>query len=183
MGKSVFITEPAPASAGHRRGVRRPRLHRRRLRHRRGRAGHHGREHPSTGGTVLTGHLDVTDYDENVKPGIRIRANERQPARRDDQQRRHPGVGPLRGDRRRRQPQEIDVNCKGTVNGLYAAFPYLRSTPSAVVVNLASASAIYGQAELAVYSSTKFFVRGLTEALNLEWQRHDIRVIDMCRCS
>jgi short-subunit dehydrogenase len=47
------------------------------------------------------------------------------------------------------------------------------------VVNLASASAIYGQAELANYSATKFFVRGITEALDIEWKRHGIRVIAM----
>ena len=65
------------------------------------------------------------------------------------------------------------------INGLYAAFPYLRSTPSSVVVNLASASAIYGQPELAVYSATKFFIRAITEALDLEWERYGIRVISM----
>ncbi len=75
--------------------------------------------------------------------------------------------------------KEIDINTKGVVNGLHAAFPYLRSTPKSVVVNLASASAIYGQAELAVYSATKFFVRGVTEALDVEWNRYDIRVIAM----
>ncbi len=76
-------------------------------------------------------------------------------------------------------PVEIEVNVKGVVNGLHAAFPYLKTTPGAVVVNLSSASAIYGQAELANYSATKFFVRAITEALNLEWGGHDIRVIDM----
>ena len=68
---------------------------------------------------------------------------------------------------------------KGVVNGLHAAFPYLRETPNSVVVNLASASAIYGRAELANYSATKFFVRGITEALDLEWNRYGIRVIAM----
>ncbi|CAN3126545.1 SDR family oxidoreductase [Mycobacterium sp. smrl_JER01] len=75
--------------------------------------------------------------------------------------------------------REIEVNVKGVVNGLHAAFPYLAGTPDAVVVNLASASAIYGQAELANYSATKFFVRAITEALNLEWGRHGVRVVDM----
>ncbi|PRC41694.1 short-chain dehydrogenase [Mycobacterium sp. ITM-2017-0098] len=75
--------------------------------------------------------------------------------------------------------REIEVNVKGVVNGLHAAFPFLKSTPGAVVVNLGSASAIYGQAELANYSATKFFVRAITEALNLEWADHGIRVIDM----
>jgi NAD(P)-dependent dehydrogenase (short-subunit alcohol dehydrogenase family) len=75
--------------------------------------------------------------------------------------------------------EEIDVNAKGVINGLHAAFPYLRATPGAVVINLASASAIYGQAELANYSATKFFIRAITEALDLEWQRYGIRVVDM----
>jgi NAD(P)-dependent dehydrogenase (short-subunit alcohol dehydrogenase family) len=75
--------------------------------------------------------------------------------------------------------REIDVNTKGVVNGLHAAFPHLRATPGAVVVNLASASAIYGQAELANYSATKFFIRAITEALDLEWRRYGIRVVDM----
>ena len=34
--------------------------------------------------------------------------------------------------------KEIDINAKGVVNGLHAAFPYLRDTANSVVVNLAS---------------------------------------------
>jgi len=70
----------------------------------------------------------------------------------------------------------IDVNVKGVINGCYAAYPYLRSTPSSGVINLCSASAIYGQADIASYSASKFAVRGLTEALELEWRKEDIRV-------
>ncbi|MGV0358548.1 SDR family NAD(P)-dependent oxidoreductase [Corynebacterium mastitidis] len=44
------------------------------------------------------------------------------------------------------------------------------------VVNIASAAAIYGTPDMAVYSTTKFAVRGLTEALNLEWEQDDITV-------
>ncbi len=73
----------------------------------------------------------------------------------------------------------VYVNVKGVVNGLHVAFPFLRRTPGSTVINLASASAIYGQAELANYSATKFYVRAVTEALNIEWAGHDIRVIDM----
>jgi short-subunit dehydrogenase len=68
------------------------------------------------------------------------------------------------------------VNVTGVLNGCHSAYPYLRRTPGARVVNLASASAIYGQPELATYSATKFAVRGLTEALDLEWAGDDITV-------
>jgi NAD(P)-dependent dehydrogenase (short-subunit alcohol dehydrogenase family) len=133
----------------------------------------------TAGGIVLTGHLDVTDYDE-----VSLRAGEFASAcgNRLDVLVNNAGIlfaGAFEGIGVAADHKVIDVNCKGVVNGLHAAFPYLRDTPQAVVVNLASASAIYGQAELAVYSSTKFFVRGLTEALDLEWAHHDIRVISI----
>jgi short-subunit dehydrogenase len=41
---------------------------------------------------------------------------------------------------------------------------------------MASTSAEYGSPQHAVYSATKFFVRGLTEALNIEYRAHDIQV-------
>ncbi|MCX8561505.1 SDR family oxidoreductase [Mycolicibacterium mucogenicum] len=74
------------------------------------------------------------------------------------------------------QRKIVDVNVGGTMNGCYLAYPYLRSTRGAQVVNLCSASAIYGQAELAAYSASKFAIRGLTEALELEWAADDIKV-------
>jgi NAD(P)-dependent dehydrogenase (short-subunit alcohol dehydrogenase family) len=74
------------------------------------------------------------------------------------------------------EPQllEVDVNVKGVINGCYLAHPYLRK--GSTVINLASASAIYGQADIAVYSATKFAVRGITEALDLEWKGQGIKV-------
>ncbi len=73
----------------------------------------------------------------------------------------------------------VDVNLKGVMNGCHRAFSYLRDSDDARLINLASASAIYGAADLASYSSTKFAVRGLTEALDLEWRKHGIRVSDI----
>ena len=73
----------------------------------------------------------------------------------------------------------VDINLKGVINGCHAALPWLRHTPDSRVINLASASAIYGTPAYASYSATKFAVRGLSEALNIEWQRYDIRVFDL----
>lgn len=73
----------------------------------------------------------------------------------------------------------VDVNLKGVINGCHCGFAYLRRTEGARLINLASASAIYGAADLASYSATKFAVRGLTEALDLEWRELGIRVSDL----
>jgi len=70
----------------------------------------------------------------------------------------------------------VDVNVKGVIHTIDAAFPFLRQTPDAHVVAMASTSAEYGSPQHAVYSATKFFVRGLTEALNIEYREHGIQV-------
>ena len=80
------------------------------------------------------------------------------------------------GDRHR---AIVEVNVLGVIHGALTAFPLLARTPGSVMVNLASASAMYGQPDLATYSATKFAIRGLTEALDLEWAAHDIRVLDL----
>jgi NADP-dependent 3-hydroxy acid dehydrogenase YdfG len=130
-------------------------------------------------GRVVTGHLDVTDPDEMA---CRVEEFVLSAGGRLDVMINNAGImaaGRFEDTDLATHAKEIDVNAKGVVNGLHAAFPYLRFTPRSVVVNLASASAIYGQAELANYSATKFFVRGLTEALDLEWRRYGIRVVAM----
>ena len=73
----------------------------------------------------------------------------------------------------------IDVNTKGVLNGCYLAKPYLAATQGSCLINMSSTAAVYGQASLATYAATKFFVRGLTEGLSVEWQADGIRVIDI----
>ena len=131
------------------------------------------------GSKAIVGHLDVTDADEMAQ---RVAEFAKAAGDRLDVLINNAGI--LRAGRFEELDvgghfKEIDINAKGVVNGLHAAFPHLKSTPGSVVVNLASASAIYGQAELANYSATKFFVRGITEALDIEWNRYGIRVIAM----
>lgn len=70
----------------------------------------------------------------------------------------------------------IAINFGGVVNGVYAAMPLLRATPGSAILNTGSASGFYGVAGLAVYSATKFAVRGLTEALEIEFAKYGIKV-------
>ncbi len=129
------------------------------------------------GGRVVTGHLDVTNPSEMAE---RVTEFTQETRGRLDVMINNAGIlltGRFQDVEVAAQLKEIDVNTKGVVNGMHAAFPYLQATAGATVVNLASASAIYGQAELATYSATKFFVRGITEALDIEWSRYGIRVI------
>ena len=73
----------------------------------------------------------------------------------------------------------VDVNVHGVLNCTYLAFPYLSKGRSAKVVNMCSLSSEYGIPSEATYSASKFFVRGFTEAMNIEWERHDIHVCDI----
>lgn len=73
----------------------------------------------------------------------------------------------------------VQINFIGVLNGAYAALPYLKKTPNALMFSTSSSSATYGMPRIAVYAATKFAVKGLTEALSAEWSRHGVRVSDM----
>ena len=73
----------------------------------------------------------------------------------------------------------VEVNVIGLMTVLHGAFPYLKATPGAQVVNMSSASAAYGIPDFASYSASKHAVRAMTEALDIEWEPHDIRVCDL----
>ena len=85
-------------------------------------------------------------------------------------------MGPHPGITREEKTLMVEVNALGVVHTFDAAFPYLARTPGAHAVAMCSTSAEYGAPEHAVYSATKFFVRGLTEALEVEYRRHGIQV-------
>jgi NAD(P)-dependent dehydrogenase (short-subunit alcohol dehydrogenase family) len=71
---------------------------------------------------------------------------------------------------------QIDVNVKGVMLGAHAALPYLRATPGARLINIASQASLAAVPRLAAYSATKYAVRGLSEALDLEFMRIGVRV-------
>jgi short-subunit dehydrogenase len=70
----------------------------------------------------------------------------------------------------------IRINAEGVVACSKFAYPYLKQTAGAKLINVASSASIYGLPLEAVYSATKFFVRGFTEGMRLEWQDDDIGV-------
>ncbi|MCV7413248.1 short-chain dehydrogenase [Mycobacterium florentinum] len=73
----------------------------------------------------------------------------------------------------------VEVNYKAVLTGAYGALPYLKKTPGSLMFSTSSSSATYGMPRIAVYSSTKHAVKGLTEALSVEWHRHGVRVADV----
>lgn len=73
----------------------------------------------------------------------------------------------------------VDVNVKGVINGVQAALPLLKETKGSRIVNTASTAGVVGSPKLAVYSATKFAVRGLTEALDVELSNIGIRVTSL----
>lgn len=76
------------------------------------------------------------------------------------------------------QKRVIDINVTGTMNGCHAAREALTASGGRVI-NMSSASAFFGQPNLAAYSASKFAVRGLTEALSVEWADAGVAVSDI----
>lgn len=130
-------------------------------------------------GECMVGKLDVSDYAawEKAVQSFFLAAGNRL-----DVLLNNAGIlasGPFEHTPIARHHLMVDINIKGVMNGCHAALPWLQKTAGSRVINLASASAIYGQPSLATYSATKFAVRGLTEALDLEWHKFGIRVMSV----
>ena len=73
----------------------------------------------------------------------------------------------------------VQINFVGALNGAYASLPLLKKTPNSLLFTTSSSSATYGMPRIAVYAATKHAVKGLTEALSVEWERHKVRVADV----
>lgn len=69
----------------------------------------------------------------------------------------------------------VAINFTGVMNGIRAAYPLLAATSGSCILNTSSAAGIYGSAGLSVYSATKFAVRGLTEAHDIEMRDAGIK--------
>jgi NAD(P)-dependent dehydrogenase (short-subunit alcohol dehydrogenase family) len=75
----------------------------------------------------------------------------------------------------------IEVNLMGTIHGVHAFVPrMLRQGRPAHIVNTASMAGLVASAELVPYTTSKFAVVGLSEALNAELASKGIRVTAIC---
>jgi len=73
----------------------------------------------------------------------------------------------------------IQVNLIGVVNGIYTALPMLKATENSLCFTTSSSAATYGSPGLAIYAATKHAVKGLTEALSVEFSRFNVRAADV----
>ncbi|WP_206990845.1 MULTISPECIES: SDR family oxidoreductase [unclassified Hyphomonas] len=62
----------------------------------------------------------------------------------------------------------IDINLMGVLHASRAFMPHLESSGSGVLVNISSLNGLVAQPNVAIYCTTKFAVRGLTEAIRTD---------------
>lgn len=88
-------------------------------------------------------------------------------------------IGPFEAVSIEPHQRTLNINVNGVMNLCHAAWPYLKNHGNSTVINMSSASSDYGVPELASYSASKFAVKALTEALELEWKKYGISVCDV----
>lgn len=71
----------------------------------------------------------------------------------------------------------IGINLTSLMGVTHAMLPLLRAAaPDSSIVNITSIEAFMGHSKMSAYAASKFAVRGLTQALAIEWARDDVRV-------
>lgn len=128
---------------------------------------------------IITGHLDVTDYqswedalaDFTSHTGGKLNVLDNNAGIIGDLDIAEQPAGLI--------AKTIEINCTGVTFGAKAAYPYLKVTEGAHMISMGSASGIYGQPHITPYSASKFYVRGFTQAMSLEWRKDDIRVVNL----
>jgi NADP-dependent 3-hydroxy acid dehydrogenase YdfG len=76
---------------------------------------------------------------------------------------------------------QIDVNLKGMINGVQTFMPrMIERGQGGHIVNTASMSAFVALPTTAIYCTTKYAVRGLSESLRIELGKYDIGVSCLC---
>lgn len=74
----------------------------------------------------------------------------------------------------------IDVNLRGVVNGIQAAYPVMIRQGFGHIVNTASMAGLITMTAQAGYSATKHAVVALSQTLRLEAERHGVAVSVLC---
>ena len=77
------------------------------------------------------------------------------------------------------QKQLLDINIWGVLNCTQQAMPLLKASEPACVVNMSSASALYGHPSLTAYAASKMAVRSITEGLDIGLAKYGIKVCDL----
>ena len=72
--------------------------------------------------------------------------------------------------------QTIDINCKGTLNGVAAVLPQMLARKCGHIVNISSDAGRKVFPGLGVYSASKMFIEGISQALRLEHVGSGLRV-------
>jgi NAD(P)-dependent dehydrogenase (short-subunit alcohol dehydrogenase family) len=76
---------------------------------------------------------------------------------------------------------QIDVNLKGMINGVQTFMPrMIERKQGGHIVNTASMSAFVALPGSAIYCTTKYAVRGYSESLKIELEKHNIGVSILC---
>uniref|UniRef100_A0A915CWB7 NADP-dependent 3-hydroxy acid dehydrogenase YdfG n=1 Tax=Ditylenchus dipsaci TaxID=166011 RepID=A0A915CWB7_9BILA len=75
--------------------------------------------------------------------------------------------------------RQIDVNCHGTTNMVGAVVPHMVERKAGHILNITSDAGRRGFAGLAVYSGTKFYIEGFSQALRQELVDYGIRVTNI----
>ena len=73
----------------------------------------------------------------------------------------------------------VNINLIGVLNGTHAAIPLLKQTENSLCFTTSSSAAIFGSAGMAVYSATKFAIKGFTQAMSVELARFGSRASDV----
>jgi short-subunit dehydrogenase len=78
-----------------------------------------------------------------------------------------------------KQKRLFEINIWGVMNCTIQALPYLKKSKPARIVNMSSASALYGHPALTAYAASKMAVRSMTEGFDLGLSREGIQACDL----
>ena len=131
------------------------------------------------GATVVESVVDVSDSDQVTSFAKEVRAELGLP----DLLINNAGIGVIGGILDTTLPdweRLVGVNLMGVVHGVAAFGPEMAERGSGHIVNISSLAGVLASPGLGAYSTTKFAVFGLSEALGMELRPHGITVTAVC---